>query len=77
MNITCIFEDEAKINKRPNGVYPVDIPKCVRVEDKETGLIVISTKGRSQLENRNKALDVLTCWKMLSEDNSYHAPKTN
>ena len=55
----------------------MDIPKCVRVEDKETGLIVISTKGRSQLENRNKALDVLTCWKMLSEDNSYHAPKTN
>lgn len=76
MIITCIFDDEAKINKMQSGVYPVDIPKCVRVEDEELGLIVISTKGRSQLENRNKALDVLTCWKMLSEDNSYQIPKS-
>ena len=54
--IEFIFPDELKVVKR-TGMCPVDVPRCCKIE--EDGIIVVSTKGRSQLENK------LICEKIL------------
>lgn len=58
--IEFIFPDELKVVKR-TGMCPVDVPRCCKIE--EDGIIVVSTKGRSQLENKlicEKILEIYT-----------------
>lgn len=68
MNIKFLFKDETQINERKKGyAYPVDVPKCARLTDEESGLIVISTKGMSQLENKQAAMQVLNSYKCIEQ----------
>ena len=42
MNIEFLFKDETQINKRKKGyAYSIDVPKCARLTDEESDLIVI------------------------------------
>ena len=47
--VEFIYPDELKIVKR-TGMRPVDVPKCCKME--RDGIIIVSTKGRSQLKNK-------------------------
>lgn len=66
MDIEFLFKDETQINERKKDyAYPVDVPKCARLTEEESGLIVISTKELSQLENKQIALKVLNSYKCI------------
>ena len=64
MIIDFIYPDETTINRRQKGkVYAVDIPRCCRIEDEELGIVIISKKQRSQLDNKELAISILNTWK--------------
>ena len=41
---------------------PVDVPRCCKIE--EDGIIVVSTKGRSQLENKAICEEIIKLYKI-------------
>lgn len=59
--IEFIFPDELQIVKR-TGMCPVDVPRCCKIE--EDGIIVVSTKGRSQLENKAICEEIIKLYKI-------------
>ena len=62
MKIEFLFKDELNLRKTGED-YPVGVPTCCRVEDEETGIIVISTKGRNRRDNKLRAMEVVNLWK--------------
>lgn len=62
MKIEFLFEDELDLRK-PIEEHPSGVPTCCRVEDEETGIVVISTKGINRQANKLKAMEVISLWK--------------
>ena len=69
MKIEFLFKDELNLRKTGDD-YPVGVPNCCKVEDEETGIIVISTKGRSRADNKLRALELVKLWKSNVDEDS-------